>query len=471
MINDAHFDAVVVGGGPGGATAALRLAGSGLTVALVEDRLVGGECHYWACNPTKTLIRPIEVLELAKAVPGVREVLGGDKVDVKAVFAKRDVVIDHLADDDLVAAMTEAGVEVSHGRGRLDGERTVVVVDPQGRERRLSARHAVILATGTRPSLPDLDGLATVSPWTNRELATMTRVPPRSIVLGGGVVGVECASILSGLGSEVTLLVRGPSLLRGSEPFAGERVARALRDRGVAIHFGAQLTSVARNDSHGGITAVQGERRLEADEIIVATGRVVNTDDLGLETVGLRGGEFVAVDDHLTAIGVDGDWLYAIGDTTGRALLSHVSQYHAGIVADVVAGRAHGSPLDGQEFVARDKGHLAQVIFTEPQVVEVGYTEEDARAAGFAVTTRTAQYPGAVAELAILRDRFDAEAKLVVDADRGTLLGATFVGPDIADLVHAATVAVVGKVPLALLRHVIAPHPSLSQVWNPLVAM
>ena len=151
-------------------------------------------------------------------------------------------------------------------------------------------------------------------------------------------------------------------------------------------------------------------------------------------------------------------------------MLSHVSQYHAGIVANVVASRAKGALPDGPEFVAQDTGHLAQVIFTSPQVVEVGYTEAAARAAGFNVTTRTAQYPGALGELNILRDGFDAEGKLVVDADRDTLLGATFVGPDIADLVQAATVAVVGEVPLSVLRHVIAPHPSLSQVWNPLVA-
>jgi dihydrolipoamide dehydrogenase len=181
-------------------------------------------------------------------------------------------------------------------------------------------------------------------------------------------------------------------------------------------------------------------------------------------------GEFVAVDDHLTAIGVDDEWLYAIGDTTGRALLSHVSQYHAGIVADVVAHRARGAAPDGSEATAQDTGRLAQIIFTDPQVVEVGYTEAAARAAGFTVTTRNALYPGELAELSILRDGFDAEAKLVIDADRDTLLGATFVGPDVADLVQAATVAVVGEVPLSVLRHVVAPHPSLSQVWNPLLA-
>ncbi|MEH3138692.1 MAG: NAD(P)/FAD-dependent oxidoreductase [Mycobacterium kyogaense] len=463
-----HFDAVVIGGGPGGVTAALRLTSHGLAVALVEDRLVGGECHYWACNPTKTLIRPIEILELAKAVPGVREVLASQTVDVEAVFRKRDAVIDHLVDRDIVAGLREAGIDVIRGRGRLDGDRTVVVSDNTEHERRLHAEHAVILATGTRPFIPDIDGLASAAPWTNRELATMTRVPSRTVVLGGGVVGVESATILSGLGSEVTLVARGSNLLRGSEPFVGERVAHALKERGVDVRCDTSVTSVARSNS-GRVTVGTTDSHLEADKILVATGRSVNTGNMGLETVGLRNDEFVAVDDHLTALGVDGDWLYAIGDTTGRALLSHLSQYHAGIVADVVASRARGVSLDASGLSARDTGHLPQIVFTDPQVVEVGYTEADARAAGFEVTTRHATYPGGLGELLILRDGFEAEAKLVIDAERDTLLGATFVGPNVADLVHGATVAVVGEVPLSVLRHVVAPHPSLSQVWNPLL--
>lgn len=387
-----RFDAVVIGGGPGGVTAAVRLAARGLAVALIEDRLVGGECHYWACNPTKTLIRPIEVLQLARAVPGVREVVTSPSVDVEAVLNKRDVIIDHLVDRDIVANLRKAGIDVVHGRGRLDGERTVTVVEPDGSQRRLYAEHAVVLATGTSPFVPELDGLRSAAPWTNRDLATMTRVPARTIVLGGGVVGVESATILSGLGSDVTLLARGPALLQGSEPFVGARVARALRDRGVEIHFESKVESVARKSS-GAISVVTADTQLEADEIIVATGRSVNTKDLGLETVGLPVGEFVAVDDHLTATGVDGEWLYAIGDTTGRALLSHVSQYHAGIVADVVASRARGAVPDGSESTAQDTGRLAQIIFTDPQVVEVGYTEAAARTAGFTVTTRERALP------------------------------------------------------------------------------
>lgn len=469
-MTDNEFDAIVLGGGPGGMVTALNMASTGLSVALIEDRLIGGECHYWACIPTKTLLRPIEVLKLAKAVPGAAEAVSDGQVNIAAVLAKRDAVIDHLSDQEVVAALRQAGITVFHGSGRLDGARTVRVRAADDTETVLTAREAVVVATGTRPDIPEIPGLMQSRPWTNRDLATMTHVPTRTVVVGGGVVGVEFATILAGLGSAVTLLCRSGVLLRNSEPEASELVLQSLQDAGVEVHFDAELTTVDRAAPDAPVIATFGDQTIEVDEVVIATGRRPNTDHIGLDTVGLPAGEFIAVNDQLQATGIAEGWLYALGDTTGRALLSHISQYHARIVAEIVAAQASGRQLSEIDLAAHDSGSLAQVIFTDPQVVEVGRTERQARAEGFAVRTRTALYPESVGQLALFRDDFSGWAKLVIDADTNALLGATFVGPEFSELVHAATVAVVAKLPTTLLRHAVAPHPTVNQVWDPLLA-
>lgn len=465
-----EFDVVVVGGGVGGVAAVRKLAAAGLAVALVEDRLAGGECHYFGCNPSKTLLRPIEVFNLAKAVPGVREVITGEAVDASGVFAKRDAIIEHLSDQDRIASLRQAGAAVFHGSGRLSGQRTVRVTHAENNETVLSARHAVVVATGTRPYIPDIPGLVQARPWTNRDLTTMTRVPPRALVVGGGVVSVEFATILTGLGSEVTLLVRGKTVLSNCEPEARELVTQSLRSKGVKIHFETELSAVVRPVAGGPVTATFNDQTVEIDEIVLAAGRCANTDDIGLETVGLTAGESVRVDDHLQAVGVRGGWLYALGDTTGRARLSHISTYHGRLVAEIIAARAAGRELWENELAARDAGNVAQVIYTEPQVVRVGRTESQARAEGFAVRTRTARYPEAVSHLALYRDGFDGWGKLVIDVPTNRLLGATFVGPEFSELAQGATLAVLAKVPTTLLRHAVAPHPTVNQVWDPLLA-
>ncbi|WP_083198548.1 dihydrolipoyl dehydrogenase family protein [Mycobacterium malmoense] len=464
------FDVIVLGGGVGGLAAVRKLASAGFAVALVEDRLVAGECHYWGCNPSKTLLRPIEVFNLAKAVPGVREAVSDDGLDIAAIFAKRDAIIEHLSDQDRTASLRQAGVAVFRGSGRLSGERTVRVACADNTQAVLEARHAVVVATGTRPNVPEIPGLAQARPWTNRDLTTMTQVPPRVLLVGGGVVGVEFATILTGLGSAVTLLVRGKTLLPDCEPEARELVAQSLRSKGVTIHFETELSAVARPAAGGPVTATFHRQTIEVDEIVLAAGRRTNTDNIGLETLGLPGGGCVAVNDHLQAVGVAGEWLYALGDTTGRARLSHISTYHGHLVADIIAARAAGRELRGEELAARDAGSLAQVIFTEPQVVRVGRTEGQALADGFVVRTRTARYPGTLSFLALFREGFQGWAKLVIDAETNTLLGATFVGPEFSELAQAATLAIVAKVPVGLLHHAVAPHPTVNQVWDLLLA-
>jgi dihydrolipoamide dehydrogenase len=472
MIASTDFDVIVVGGGVGGVAAVRKLASVGFSVALVEDRLVGGECHYWGCNPSKTLLRPIEVFNLAKAVPGVREAISDNGLDVPAVFAKRDAIIEHLSDQDRTASLRQAGVAVFHGFGRLSGQRRVRVGYAPGdtTEAVLTARHAVVLATGTRPNVPEIPGLTQACPWTNRDLTTMTKVPPRALVVGGGPVGVEFATILTGLGSAVTLLVRENTLLLNCEPEARELVAQSLRSKGVTIHFETELSAVSRPVAGGRVTATFQRQTIEVDEIVLAAGRRTNTDNIGLENLGLPGGGIVSVNDHLQAVGVTGGWLYALGDTTGRARLSHISTYHGRVVADIIAARAAGRELSENELIARDAGNLAQVIHTDPQVAWVGRTESQARAEGVAVRTRTAQYPGAVSFLALYRDGFQGWAKLVINDETNTLLGATFVGPQFSELVQAATLAVLAKIPVSLLRHAVAPHPTVNQVWDPLLA-
>lgn len=466
------FDVIVIGGGVGGVAAVRKLASVGLSVALVEDRLVGGECHYWGCNPSKTLLRPIEVFNLAKAVPGVREVVSVRRLDVEAVFKKRDAIIENLSDQDRIESLRQAGVAVFHGFARLSGQRTVRVAYTLGdtTEAVLTARHAVVLATGTRPNVPEIPGMAQARPWTNRDLTTMTRVPPRALLVGGGPVAVEFATILSGLGSAVTLLVRENTLLANCEPEARELVTQSLRSKGVTIHFETELSAVCRPVPGGCVTATFRDQTIEVDEIVLAAGRRTNTDNIGLESLGLPGGGFVTVNDHLQAIGVPGGWLYALGDTTGRARLSHISTYHGRVVADIIAARAAGRELSDNELIARDAGNVAQVIYTEPQVAWVGRTESQARAEGFAVRTRAARYPGAVSFLALYRDGFQGWAKLVIDAESNTLLGATFVGPQFSELIQAATLAILAKIPVSLLRHAVAPHPTVNQVWDPLLA-
>ncbi len=465
-----EFDVVVVGGGVGCVAAVRKLASAGLSVALVEDRLVAGECHYWGCNPSKTLLRPIEVLNLARAVPGVREIIPDVGLDVAAVFAKRDAIIEYLSDQDRTTSLRQAGVTVFHGIGRLSGERTVRVTHDDDTEAVLTARHAVVVATGTRPYVPEIPGLAQARPWTNRDLTTMTKVPPRALVVGGGPVAVEFATILTGLGSAVTLFVRENTLLTACEPEARELVTQSLRSKGVTIHFETELSAVSRPVAGGPVTATFQRQTIEVDEVVLAAGRCTNTDNIELESLGLPGGGFVSVDDHLQAVGVTGDWLYALGDTTGRARLSHISTYHGRVVADIIAARAAGLKLSENELTARDAGNLAQVIHTDPQVAWAGHTESQARAEGFAVRTRTANYPGAVSFLALYRDGFQGWAKLVINDETNTLLGATFVGPQFSVLVQAATLAILAEVPVSLLRHAVAPHPTVNQVWDPLLA-
>jgi dihydrolipoamide dehydrogenase len=474
-----EWDVVVVGGAPAGENAAQYATQfSGLDAVIVEEALVGGECSYWACMPSKALLRPVELLAEAAGLPGTREAVSGRSVDVAAVLSRRDEVVKHLDDASQVAWAHGAGIDVVRGRGRLDGVRRVTVTAADGGTRVLTARHAVVLDTGSSARIPDVDGFAAARPWTSRDVTNIHQIPDRIAVVGGGVVACEAATWLRGLGAQVTVVEPGDGLLRRVEPFAGDLVADGLRAAGVRILLGERVTGASRagvNQAgygliHGGevTLTLSGGDTIVADELVAATGRVPNSTDIGLDTVGLRPGGFVEVDDQLGVAGVPGGWLYAVGDLTGRALLTHMAKYQARVAGEVIAARAAGRPLAEGPFTIHaataDHGRVPQVTFTSPEVGSVGLTEQEARAAGIPV--ETVEYDlAALAGTYVLRDDYVGGAKLVVDTRRDVLVGATFVGQGIAELTHSATVAVVGEVPLDRLWHAVPSYPTISEAW------
>ncbi|GAA0360452.1 NAD(P)/FAD-dependent oxidoreductase [Actinoallomurus spadix] len=460
-----EFDVVVLGAGPTGENLAERAHAGGLTVAIVESELVGGECSYWACMPSKALLRPAAALADAGRVAGAREAVTGT-LDAAAVLRRRDDFASHWKDDGQVGWLDSAGITLVRGHGRLDGERRVAVETPGGERRVLTARHAVAVCTGTRAALPELPGLAEARPWTSREATSSPRVPERLAVVGGGVVAVEMATAWRALGSEVTLLVRGDRLLAKLEPFAGELVAESLRAAGVDVRFGTTVTGV-RRDGPVVLTLNDGPD-LTADEVLFATGRVPATADLGLETVGLEAGKPIEVDDTGLAAGVAGGWLYAAGDVNGRALLTHQGKYQGRIFGTVIADRAAGRELDrapwGRSVATADERALPQVVFTDPEVAAVGLTLEQAERRGH--RARAVDYDlGSVAGSSLYADGYQGRARAVVDLDRETLLGVTFVGSGVAELLHSATIAVAGEVPIARLWHAVPSYPTISEIW------
>lgn len=474
-----EWDVIVLGGAAAGENAAQYATQfSGLEAVIVEKDLVGGECSYWACMPSKALLRPVEVLSAARDLPGVSELILDRDLDGKAVLARRDTVVKHLDDSSQVQWALGAGIDIVRGHGRLDGERAVVVMDAEGRERRITARNAVVLDTGSTPFIPDVPGLREARPWVSRDVTNLHDVPARAVVLGGGVVACEAATWLSGLGAETTLVHRGKRLLARNEPFAGDLVAGRFRESRVGVRLGTSVTSVRRasvnragvGHLHGGevtVTLSDGDT-VTADEVVVATGRTANSEGIGLDTVGLVPGGPVPVDDHMTVTGVAGDWLYAIGDLCGRAQLTHMGKYQARIAGNVIAARAAGRSLGDAPFTpyadVADHGRVPQVIFTDPEVGAVGLTEAEARERNLDV--QVVEYDlAALAGTYVLRDDYVGRAKLVLDRSADVVVGATFAGTGVAELTHSATMAVVARIPVPVLWHAVPSYPTVSEAW------
>ena len=448
------FDVIVIGAGPAGEVLAGRTAAAGLSTAIVEERLVGGECGFYACMPSKALLHPGEILDETRRVPGAREATDG-QLAVQAVLDHRDSLISDLDDSNQVPWLKDNDISLYRGHGRIAGEKRVAVGDNT-----LVAKLAVVIAIGSEPTLPDIEGLSQANPWTNREATTSKVVPGRLLIVGGGVVGAEMAQAYTSLGAKVTLLARGTQLLDKEEPWAAEQVTARLREQGAEIVPNVEVAKVKRPGGGGEVTVqLQDGRSFTGDELLIAVGRHIDSDQLGLDTIGLQPGKhgYLPVDEHLQVPGHD--WLWVVGDANGRALLTHMAKHQARVTADRICGKSDAALWD-----RGDGAGAPRVTFTQPQVAAVGLTQQTAHDAGIDVqivsvgTSANAggSFWGAGAE---------GTSQLVIDKHRRIVVGATFTGSEVQDMLQAATFAVVGELTLEQLRHGIAPFPTRSEVW------
>jgi len=460
------YDVIIIGAGAAAENVADRAVQGGLTAVLIESELVGGECSYWACMPSKALLRSGLALRAALRVGGAKEAVTGS-LDVAAVLARRNGFTHDWDDKSQVAWVDGAGIALARGHGRLTGVKEVTVTAADGSTQLLTATHAVVVATGSDPRMPDVPGLLDANPWTPRDATSAQVAPKRLAIIGGGVVAVEMATAYASFGTAVTIFARS-GLLQGQEDFAGELVAEGLRGLGVDIRT-VSPTAVSRDGDE--VSVHVGDDVVVADEVLVATGRVPRSSDIGLEAVGLTPGQWLDTDDTLLVTAPtneNSDWLYAVGDINHRALLTHQGKYQARAAGDVIAARALGRPVDdaawGTHVATADHAAVPQVTFSEPEVASAGLTSDAARRAGYDI--RVVDYNlGWVAGASLQADGYAGRARMVVDEKRKVVIGVTFVGQDVSELIHGATVAIVGAVPIDRLWHAVPAYPTMNEIW------
>jgi len=469
-----EYDVIVIGAGAVGENVADRVVRGGLSAVIVESELVGGECSYWACIPSKALLRPGSVLHAAQGIPGATEAITGT-IDAAAALRHRDWFTNNWQDGSQVEWLDSAGIDLVRGRARITGPREVQVDGLDGNNHALKANQAVVIATGSTPTIPDIEGLNEVPFWTTRGATAAKEIPKRFVVLGGGVAGVELAQAFARLGSDVTLVARGRLLSSYAEE-AANLVLSGLRADGVTVHLHTDVQKVEKNDD-GSITVALEGRTLDADQLLVASGRHPALADLGLESIGVeaRNGKPLRLSTDASGLvegpagdDTNGSWLYAAGDAAGKVLLTHQGKYEARATGDAIVARAKGelkgSPQPWSPWAHTANEHaVPSVVFTDPEVASVGLGLEQALLQGKNVTG--VELPINVSGSQLHSPDYKGWAQIVVDEDRKVIVGATFAGPGVAELLHAATIAIVGEVPLDRLWHAVPSYPTISEVW------
>ena len=433
-----RYDAVVIGAGPAGEVCAGELSDGGMKVAIVERELVAGECSYWACIPTKTLLRPGEAVWQAREAPGAAEAVNGS-IDTKAAFGWRNFMTSDWSDAGQVSWLESMNIDLYRGEGRIDGKGRVVVGDDTLETDR------IVVATGSAPSIPPIDGLRDADGvWTNREATEMQDLPESVIVLGAGPVGTELAQILHRFGSRVTLIEGMSQPLSRENKAAGLALEDALRAEGIDVRCGTRASKVTRGDNTYTVELEDGGS-VTAEKLLVATGRKPRVDGIGLDTVEVtvdeKGG--LVVDDQLRA----GDGVWAIGDTTGISLFTHVGKYQARVCAAAMLGKP----------ARADYRAIPRVVFTDPQVAAVGATDGP--------QTGTAQLSGVARTSTFTRQYAEKPGFLTLVSDGQKLTGAYAVGPEAGEWLGQATLAIKAEVPLDVLRDTIQPFPSFSEAF------